>query len=442
MSKVGLIGFGKIGQAIASQILLSGQELIAFDTDPTLATSLAAAQYSSSEPGVGVKIIEAFSSGQLSIQSDMSALKHCTAVLVCIPLLVVEPPSGSVFIDYKPFDDCFRLLATIVHSRMLISLETTVPIGTCRKRLVALFAEYGKTHGIDYLLAFSPERIMSNTMLQQLTTTPKIVGALTVEALESAESLYKSFLPAHLVKTVSSLEIAEMIKLAAMVHRDLNLALINQLAVYCETANIDVREVLSLVNTDNVTHVLYPGIGVGGHCTPVYPYFLIDNFAERGMTFSLAVEARRVNDSMSDHIINKVCEELSLTTALILGLGFRPNVKEDAFSPSYKVNNVLKKNGITTYLCDPLYSELEITNKGFEYASDPYTRQYDIVILVTAHDDFVELDFAKLAQQGCKLVVDGRNAFNQAAVLAAGMAYRGVGTGCTSNKPALAVEHE
>jgi nucleotide sugar dehydrogenase len=376
----------------------------------------------------------AYGNGRLSIDTAYSVLHDCEAVLITIPLSVRNTGESVAQIEFASFDRCLSELAEIVHSRMLVLLETTVPVGTCRKRLVSIFSAAGKEHGRDYLLAYSPERVMSGSMLNQLESTPKIVGGLTDDALAAAADLYRSFLPAELIETVSSLEHAEMIKLTAMVARDINIALINQIAMYCDAAQIDVREVLKHVNTDGYSHMLKPGIGVGGHCTPVYPHFLISNFSESDLTFTLAKEARKINDGTPNFFVDSICKEFSSKDVLILGLAFRPGVKEHAFSPAFAVQNALKSAGIHTYIHDPLFTEDELKDLGFVPISDIYSRPFDAVILVTDHREFQTLEFAKLARQGCKVFLDGRNAFDHQSITACGIAYRGIGTGPIETK--------
>jgi len=429
MKIIGLVGFGKLGQAVAAQILDSGIDVIAFDTDPRLSTSFASGEFTSSEPGVLPSLKNGWQENRLTVHSEPSPLSQCKALIVCIPLLAVGSPSGAIEIDYHSFDQCFRSIAKLAHDNMLISLETTVPVGVCRNRVMPIFDSEQKIHGRDYLLAFSPERVQSTTMRSQLVTNPKLVAGITNGAQLAALQLYETFLPPKIVEPVSSVEIAELIKLTAMVSRDVNIAFVNQLSTYCDAANLDIREVLKHVNSDQFTHLLSPGIGVGGHCTPVYPHFLMSNFAELNLAFTLAEEGRRINNSVPEYVVNSVCQEFNVKSTLILGLGFRPNVKEDICSPAYQLNQLLRMKGVQTFLNDPLYTEEELTNKGFISVEDPYSRQFDAIFLVTAHEQFGSLDFQRLAKNGCKILIDGRNAIENESVVKSGLAYRGMGTG-------------
>ena len=143
-----------------------------------------------------------------------------------------------------------------------------------------------------------------------------------------------------------SIEAAEMVKLAGMIYRDFNIALSNQFAQFADAIGVHFADLIPLINTDKEADLLYPGIGVGGHCTPVYPYFLIENFKQAGLDFTLASQSRLINDQMPGYAVSLVKDKVKSKKALILGLSFRPNVKEDAVSTTYLLNDVLIKIGV------------------------------------------------------------------------------------------------
>ena len=163
----------------------------------------------------------------------------------------------------------------------LVCFETTVPVGSTRNRFLPLLEKTGLRAGIDFDLAFSPERVKSLYVLKHLSEIPKIVGGVNDRSAERAAEFYAAFLGAP-VMNLGSLEAAEFAKIAGMIYRDVNIALANELAAYAESVGLDFRPVREAANTDGEAALLTPGIGVGGHCTPVYPYFLIQDAADRG----------------------------------------------------------------------------------------------------------------------------------------------------------------
>ena len=185
-----------------------------------------------------------------------------------------------------------------------------------------------------------------------------------------------------------------MLKLAGMLYRDVNIALSNQLAQFANTAGINFTDLIPLINTDKEAKLLQPEIGVGGHCAPVYPYFLIENFKQAGLDFTLAGESRLINDQMVDYAVSLVKGKVKNKKALLLGLGFRPNVKEDALSTTYLLSDVLVKAGFEVYVHDVEFSEKEIKERGFNPVSI-YGNECEVVFLVTMHQEYDSIDFER-----------------------------------------------
>ena len=223
----------------------------------------------------------------------------------------------------------------------------------------------------------------SRRVIERLTQNPKIVGGLTPAAAERAAKFYQDYLGAPTIN-VGSLETAEMVKLAGMIYRDVNIALANELARYCEAAGVDFQTVVQAANNDGEANLLQAGIGVGGHCTPVYPYFLFQESERLGVSVPLAELGRAINDEQPAHALDRferAWRPLRGLRALILGLGFRPQVKEDAFSPAYPLAAELAHRGAEVQLHDPLYSPDEIRQRGFKPGSLTESPFPDLIVL-------------------------------------------------------------
>lgn len=492
-STIYLLGFGKIGQAIGVMILRSGFSLLAIDTDSRLLDDFQSGRFDSTEPGVTEILTNAFASGQLKLvagtdQADSdgtaqthSRLKHDqsaeagqarkgfgsdgtpAAIVVTLPFGLSKEKTP----DADSFIDGLRAVLPLMRDKQLLVIETSLPVGFCRLQLVPAFQAAGLIHGRDYLLAHSPERIKSGTMLRQLNAIPKVVGGIDPEATRQAVELYRRFFPGGNVAIVPDIESAEMVKMAGMMYRDVNIALANQLAVFAGETGIDLVSLLPLLNSDGEAKLLQPGIGVGGHCTPVYPYFMIDAFKREGLVFSLGETARKVNESMAMYAAGIVSgyfgREQDLHTGrvmdpvnvgspepirgaggrsgpgspgdvppskqvTVLGLAFRPGVKEDANSPAYPLVQELVSQGYQVLVHDPMYSAAELADRGLTPAADPYAEGSEAVILVTMHEMYAALEMESLFAGGVRLLVDGRNAIDRDVVLGAGIHYRGIGS--------------
>ena len=423
MQTISIVGFGKIGQAVGANILQHGLKLNAVDINFHLAEIFASGQYYTNEPQLTEILRNGFDQGALSITNDFSSVRGSAAIIVCIPLLVDDQKQ----ILKQPFLDCFNQLAPHLSDQCIVSDETTVPVGFTRREILPALELAGMKHGKDFYLVHSPERVKSGSMLNQLNATIKVVGGIDQNALIAGVEIYRNFIPADLVQPVDNVETAEMVKLAGMVYRDINIALANQLAQFAHRLNVDLTEIIRLTNTDGEASILDPGIGVGGHCTPVYPYFLIDNFRQQGMDFSLARAARVINDAMALFAINEIARRDSVKSVLLLGLGFRPEVKEDIFSTTYLLEERLQQLSIQTYLNDPYFSLVEMQQKGFQPVEDIYAVKTEAVIVVTAHAAYKGINWKRLADNGCRYVLDGRNMLSADSIRSAGLEYIGIG---------------
>ncbi len=426
--KVSVIGAGKMGLPIACRFAQRGATVFACDVNQKLVDAINAGRSPIDEPGVGEIVRETVAAGRLRATTDTaSAVAQSDTVVVIVPALLTPDHRA----DLSILISVSKTVAANLPADSLVIYETTVPVGTTRNVFGPLLAESGR----PFLLAFSPERVKSNHVIEKLGITPKVVGGLTAEAGDRAGAFYRDYLGAPVTR-VPTPEAAELVKLAGMLYRDVTIALSNQIARYAERAGVDYPSILDATNTDGEAALLQPGIGVGGHCTPVYPYFLIHHAVEQGMHMTLAEEARRINDGQAEHAVARLDEALGGLAGkpvMILGLGFRPGVKEHICSPAFLLRDVLVARGAKVTLADPLYSDDEIRRHGFEpsvfaaAAAAPAA-----VVLNTAHPEFRTPDFAALRRKGLEAVLDGRNAWNPDEVRAAGLIHLGIGRPATA----------
>ena len=423
MRRIGIIGFGKIGQAIAANILKQDIHVTAIDTNTDLQKSFKDEVYETNEPGLKDILTLAYKNSKLVITGDFSLVKDNDAIIVSLPFLIDS--------QKKTMDEFFlstiKEVAVFAGDKTVIIIETSVPVGFCRNSVVPAIESQGKLHGRDFLLAHSPERIKSGTMLEQLMQIPKVIGGVSKEATDKAHEIYQWFFDKKILHRLESIEAAEMLKLAGMIYRDVNIALSNQLARFANVAAIDFANLIPLINTDREANLLQPGIGVGGHCTPVYPYFLIENFKQAGLDFTLATQSRLINDGMAEYAVSLINEKVKKRRALLLGLCFRPNVKEDTLSTTYLLHDALLKSGFEVLVHDIEFSQDELIAKGLKAAASVYDNNIEVAFLVTMHKEYDQLDFARLARNGLKFFVDGRNNIDRTKVENAGIEYTGIG---------------
>jgi nucleotide sugar dehydrogenase len=425
--RVVVIGAGKMGLPLACTFAHRGATVIVCDRNRTIVECINRGVDPHNEPGQAERVSEGVATGRLRASEDTtSAVAQADAVVVLVSAML----SSERDIDWSNLVSASNMISKGLHEGMLVSYETTLPVGGCRGILAPVLETSGLKAGRDFPLVFSPERVKSRSILARLCETPKIVGGIDAASTKAGASFYTRWLGAPVIE-VESLEAAEFVKLAGMIYRDVNIALANELGLFAEHLGIDIWPILKAANTDGETALLQPGIGVGGHCTPVYPYFLIRDAARRRMHQELAELGRRINERQPERQIERLetaLGGLSQRRVHILGLAFRPQVREDAYSPALALQQRLHRAGATVTLEDPLYEDATLIEKGFTPGRIDGSR-LDAVLLHTAHPEFARPDFAAWHARGIRAVLDGRAFWSRQDAEAAGLIYLGVGIG-------------
>ncbi|MEA2574626.1 MAG: hypothetical protein QOH93_1924, partial [Chloroflexia bacterium] len=398
--RVAVVGLGKIGLPLAAQFAHSGLEVIGCDISQEVVDIVNAGHsHVKEEPGLEEMVAGAVSKGRLTATIDTpGAVSRCNVVVVIVPLMVDEERN----IDYRAIDSATRSVAEGLQRDTLVMYETTLPVGTTRTRLGEMLeAGSGLVVGRDFCLAFSPERVYSGRIFSDLHKYPKVVGGITPECTQAAERFYSVALEGAAILPMRDADTAEFVKLIETTYRDVNIALANAFARFAAERDIPVLEAISAANTQPFSHVHRPGIAVGGHCIPVYPYFLMNNTEDDGM--SLVRRARELNDSMVAWALDRLEESLgglSGKRVLVLGLAYRENVKETAFSGAVRLLSELKARGAVPLINDPLYSDEELARYAEPVRLDALP-DFDALVLQAYHDDYRGLDWEQLAGHGC-----------------------------------------
>ena len=280
-----------------------GASVIVSDINTELVASINDAICPYSEPGLPELLAQLRDQDRIHATTDSAdATSNSDAIIVIVPAHLTPERE----IDYRILESASADVGRGLRKGSIVIYETTVsPGGTKRVLIPTLEKHSGLLAGPDFHVAYSPERVKANLVLERLGTTPKVVGGLDAPSRDRAIALYREFLGAP-IADVGTIEAAEMTKLLGMLYRDVNIALANELAAFCEMAGVDFERLRSAVNSDGEANVLVPGIGVGGHCTPVYPYFLTRESRRRGMTQRISEAAREINDNQPARQLDRV----------------------------------------------------------------------------------------------------------------------------------------
>jgi nucleotide sugar dehydrogenase len=424
---VAVIGLGKIGLPLAAQFAGKGMTVIGCDVLPAVVETVNAGHsHIDEEPGLEEKVAVAVSAGRLLATLDTTAaVKAAGTVVLIVPVLVDVRHD----IDFRQLDSAVQAIGRGLRAGMLVICETTLPVGTTRTRIgPALEAVSGLRAGEDFHLAFSPERLYAGRIFEDLARYPKIVGGVNESSTQRAVAFYRDVLDAE-VQAVENAETAEFTKLAETTYRDVNIALANELALYGAQRKVNVRQAFKAANTQPYSHLHRPSIGVGGHCIPVYPHFLLADATKDEL--ALPRISRATNDAMADRALDALAGALGGLEGrkvLVLGASYREDVKEMAFSTAIPLVEELHRRGAVVLVNDPLFEPRELAALEAELADlgGDAPLQIDAVIVQAFHSQYRGLDWKRF--RGLEVVFDGRGYLDPDAIRKTGAAYLAVET--------------
>jgi UDP-N-acetyl-D-glucosamine dehydrogenase len=415
MQSIAIVGLGYVGLPLSLQFARSGARVIGLDIDPEK-VELCNKGQSYIKHIHSETIADMRKQSQFEASTDFSRLRDTSAVIICVP----TPLNKNREPDLSFVINTGRMIAPHLQRGMLVVLESTTYPGTTDTDLrEVLEMDSGLKAGVDFHLAFSPEREDPGNPNSVVATIPKVVGGYTPACLEKAKALYgiaiKTLVP------VSSCRAAEATKLLENIFRGVNIALVNELKTVYSAMDIDIWEVIEAAKTKPFGFMpFYPGPGLGGHCIPIDPFYLTWKAREYGKNTRFIELAGEVNTSMPDYVVNRVAEALNDhgkavkgSRILIVGLAYKANVDDMRESPTFILLDLLKKRGADLAYYDPYIPLIKPTREHAHWSgleSARWDRQtisgYDAVLISTAHKD---VNYQELADwNGC--IIDTRNA--------------------------------
>lgn len=415
---VGVIGLGYVGLPLSATFAEAGFDVIGFDVDATKVEQLAAGRsYIRHIPSERLTAILVDAPGQTGRSffptADFARLADCDAVLICVP----TPLTRNREPDLSFVTGTGETVARHLRAGQLVVLESTTYPGTTDDVLRPILEQGGLRVGIDFHLAFSPEREDPNNPNFNTKSIPKVVGGTTRACGEIACALYGAVIDR--IVPVSSAQVAEAAKLLENIYRSVNIALVNELKVLFDRMDLDVWEVISAAATKPFGFTaFYPGPGLGGHCIPIDPFYLTWKARQYDLTTRFIELAGEVNHAMPAFVVQKVMDALndrgrSLrgSRVLILGISYKKDLDDTRESPSLKVVELLQRKGAEVSYHDPYVPALARSRRyDLGLQSQPLTREtlagVDVVVITTDHTD-VDYD---LVVEAAPLVVDTRNA--------------------------------
>ncbi len=384
---IAIIGLGNAGLPLAAVVADSGIDVVGVDINEERCNRINRGDNPIPEE-VGLEdLIKMHGGKRLVATAKFEDAKGCKTFIVIVPVFV----DAGYNPDFSIMKSALLSLGKILKKGDLVVLETTFPPGTTEEMAESLLTQSSGLPKSDFFLAYSPERIMTGYSISRLREFPKVIGGRDEESGIVAYQAYKKFI--NNLHLVSSARVAEMIKVMEGCYRDVNIALANELFKICQDLGVDFMEARDKAN-HQFCHIHLPSTGVGGHCIPVYPWFLIKEMEKREhfSNCRLLRTSREVNDEMILYWAEKILlqclkikKPLSSIKICIKGITFRAGVKEFYHSRNLALAKMLVEEGLDAYVWDPLMSEQDVQNKGLRYLEpekadlsfDPFNLEFE-----------------------------------------------------------------
>jgi UDP-N-acetyl-D-glucosamine dehydrogenase len=414
-SPIAIVGLGYVGLPLSLQFARSGVPVVGLDIDPAKVQSLLAGRsYIQHIPDAA--IAEQVGAGRFTASTDFGRVREVAAVIICVP----TPLNKNREPDISYILRTGEAIAPHLQRGTLVVLESTTYPGTTDEDLRAVLEKgSGLKAGVDFHLAFSPEREDPGNPQSVVAKIPKVVGGYTPTCLEKARALYGRAI--QTIVPVSSCRAAEATKLLENIFRSVNIALVNELKLVYSAMGIDVWEVINAAKTKPFGFMaFYPGPGLGGHCIPIDPFYLTWKAREYGQHTRFIELAGEINTAMPLYVVHRAADALNAakkpvngSRILVLGLAYKPDVDDDRESPSYTLLDLLKERGADVAYYDPHVPVIRPSREHGHWAgtrSVPWTREsigsFDLVLIATHHK---AVNYQELADWA-PCIVDTRNA--------------------------------
>jgi len=413
---LGVVGLGYVGLPLAVEKAKAGFRVIGFDVQEEKVKMVNNGEnYIGDVVNEDLKMI--VESGNLNATTNFSAVASCDCVCIAVP----TPLDKHQQPDISYVKSSAESIAPHMHNDMLIVLESTTYPGTTEELLKPILESSGLKCGVDFYLAFSPERVDPGNLIYKTKNTPKVVGGITQECTDIAASMYEMVLSAP-IHRVSSPAVAEMEKILENTYRNVNIGLVNELAILCDRMGISIWEVVDAAKSKPYGfQAFYPGPGLGGHCIPLDPYYLSWKAREYGFHTSMIEASMMVNDRMPEYcvergmyLLNQYQKAINGAKVLVLGVAYKRDIDDYRESPAIRVIEELQKVGADVCYFDPYIPKFR--ENGHEMQSEAelsaeLLESTDLVMVTCAHSN-IDYDFV---QKYAKVIFDTKNAMKNVA---------------------------
>jgi nucleotide sugar dehydrogenase len=422
--KVTVLGIGYVGFPLACLAASRGYQVFGLDINKNLVNKIKKGKAPFKDSLVE-KLLPKVIDKNFKATTDQKVLKKSDIIIICVP----TPVDKNYQPDFKPLINASQTILKNFKKKQLIIVESTINPGVCEEIILPLFKKKGLKVGQDFYLAHAPERINPGDPKWNVSNLPRNVGAFSKTGLKKAVTFYETIIDAP-INPMKSIREAEATKTIENAFRDINIAFINEIAKSFDQLNIDIIDVIKGASSKFSFMAHWPSCGVGGHCIPVDPYYLIRKAEEVGFSHDFLKLARSINNDMPKYTVKLLQDSLNEielavknTTIGVLGISYKANIDDTRESPTYKIIESLKEKEAKVLTYDPY-----VKSKSSEKSLKEILKKATAIIVATDHKEFIDkLTDVYLKKYDIKAVIDGKNCLDKNKIKKAGIVYKGIG---------------
>ena len=429
-----VVGIGRIGLPTALSFAKAGLQTIGVDINEKLVDSINTGNFPlKDEPGYEEIFNEVRKNGNFSATTNINeAISKSNLILLSLP----TPMDKKNIPSYFALESVGKQLSRILQPNSLIVVESTIEPGFIENDLINILEETNRLHiGKNFTIGVCPENANPGEILHDFTNLPRLVGGIDEQTTKIITMIYDFVFSVELV-VMPDCKTANAVKLTTNVFRDVNIAFVNELSLMFEKLGIDTLKVLDAAKRKYNFQIHYPGAGVGGPCLPINSYQLLNTARRIDSKLSIIKQSREINEKMPEHVINltldgfKKCKKsIKDSTVLILGISYKPDVKDIQLSPAKIIINKLMALGARIKIYDPYYKGSQMFGINVEQNIEDILSKVDASIIITAHKEFQEINPKIFTKMKTPILIDSRGVVDTSSADDVGLVFRGLGRG-------------
>ena len=429
-----VIGIGRIGLPTALSFASAGLQTIGVDINEKLVDSINAGNFPlKDEPGYEEIFDKVRKNGNFSTTTDIKeAIPKSNLILLSLP----TPMDEKNIPNYSALESVGKQLSHILQPNSLVIVESTIEPGFIENNLINILEEAGRLHvGKNFTIGVCPENANPGEILHDFTNLPRLIAGINNDVTKIIQMIYNFVFPVELVE-MPDCKTANAVKLTTNVFRDINIAFVSELSLMFDKLGIDTIKVLQAAKKKYNFSVHYPGSGVGGPCLPINSYQLLNTARRTGTKLNIVESSRKINEKMPDHVIEltsdafKECNKsIQNSEILILGVSYKPNVKDIQLSPAEHIIKKFQNLGANVYIYDPNFSSGEVFGIKVQENLDAILSKMDAAVIVTGHDDFKKIEISSFTKMKTPILVDTSRIIELQSIKQYNIIFRGLGRG-------------